>query len=187
MTAGRVPSALAVLLIAWPAAVPAQQFQLPGTAVPERMRERLAPQPSATPVAPQVTIEREEGKEPPGAEKLRFRLVGIQLTGNRAFGDADLLPLWQGRLGQDVSLSDIYQLAEAITAKYRNAGYILARTVVPPQKLTAGIVRLRVVEGYIDKVSILGSPPGRELIERIAAHLTEIRPITAAVLERYLL
>jgi len=186
MAARRIWLALAILLSTWPVAAPAQ-VQIPGSAEPSRIRERLPPQPNAPPVAPPVTIEREEPAQPPGAEKIRFRLTAITLSGNQALSDADLAPLWRDRLGQEIALSDVYAIAEAITAKYRNAGYILARTVVPPQQIAAGIVRLRVVEGYIDKVTILGSPPGRDVIEAIAAHITETRPITAAVLERYLL
>src|SRR5439155_1087848 len=125
--------------------------------------------------------------QPPGAENVRFRLIGIALVGNLVFAEAELALLWRDRLGQDVSLAEIYGIAEAITVKYRNAGYILARAVVPPQRIDAGIVRIRIIGGYIDKVSTSGAPGGRAAIEAIAAHLTEVRPLSAAVLERYLL
>src|SRR5258708_39739528 len=93
MTAGRTLLALAALLVSWPAAAPGQQFRLPGSVEPSHIPERLPPQPSAPPVAPPLTIEREESAQPPGAENVRFRLGGITLTGNRVFSEADLLPL----------------------------------------------------------------------------------------------
>lgn len=188
MTAGRRPLALAVLLAAaWPGASSGQQIQLPGSAEPSRIQERLPPQPAAPPVSAPLTIERAEPTQPAGSENLRFRLAGVTLSGNAVFSEADLLPLWRDRLGREISLADVYAIAEAITAKYRNAGYILARAVVPPQRIDAGVVRIRVVEGYIDKVRITGAAEGNGLIDTIAAHLTEARPLTAAVLERYLL
>jgi hemolysin activation/secretion protein len=188
MTAGRSVVAVAAMLgVGWPGAAPGQQFQLPGSAQPSRIQERLPPQPSAPPVSPPLTIESTESAQPPGSEAFRFRLIGVTLTGNEVFGEPDLVGLWRGRLGQEISLADVYAIAEAITVKYRNAGYILARAVVPPQRIDAGIVRIRVVEGYIDKVRITGAPEGSRLIDALAAHLTAARPLTAAVLERYLL
>jgi hemolysin activation/secretion protein len=188
MAAGRNILALAAsLAVAWPGVAPGQQVRLPGSVEPSRIQERLPPQPSAPPVSPPLTIESTSPTQPAGSENLRFRLTGLTLTGNLAFSEADLLPLWADRLGREISLADVYAIAEAITVKYRNAGYILARAVVPPQRIDAGIVRIRVVEGYIDKVRITGAAEGNGLVDAIAAHLTETRPLTAAVLERYLL
>jgi hemolysin activation/secretion protein len=188
MTVGRRLFALFALLVsASPGGALGQQVRIPGSAEPSRIQERLPPQPSAPPVSPPLTIEREEQAQPAGAESVTFRLTGIVLTGNQAFGESELLPLWRDRLGKEISLADVYAIAEAITVKYRNAGYILARAVVPPQRIEAGVVRIRVVEGYIDKVSISGAATGRAIVEAIGAHLTAARPITAAVLERYLL
>lgn len=57
-------------------------------------------------------------------------------------------------IGVKASILDIYQIADKITAHYRNDGYFLSRAVVPDQTIEHGIVRIRVVEGYIDKILI---------------------------------
>lgn len=187
MAGGRRFLALATLFAAvWPFGA-AAQVQVPGSAEPSRIQERLPPQPSAPPVAAPVTIQSEESAKPPDADKIRFRLTAIVPTGNTVFADDELASLWRKRLGKEASLADIYEIADAITVKYRSSGYILARAVVPPQRIDTGSVRIRIVEGYIDSVSIRGDARGRDTIEAIAAHLTEQRPITEPVLERYLL
>src|SRR5438045_186996 len=123
MTAGRCILALAVsLAVAWPGVAPGQQVRLPGSVEPSRIQERLPPQPSAPPVSPPLTIESTSPTQPAGSENLRFRLTGLTLTGNVVFSEADLLPLWANRLGREISLADVYAIAEAITVKYRNAG-----------------------------------------------------------------
>ena len=53
---------------------------------------------------------------------------------------------------KEVSLLDIYKVRDAITAKYRAAGYVLSQAIIPPQQISDGIVRIQVVEGYIGKV-----------------------------------
>ena len=48
----------------------------------------------------------------------------------------------------------VYSLAQKITAKYGNDGYVLSRAIVPPQNLdpSGAIVTIEVIEGYVDKV-----------------------------------
>lgn len=125
---------------------------------------------------------------PAGAAEVRFELTGIILEGVTAYKESDLAPLWQDLLAKEVSLADIYDVAAEITAKYRNDGYILSRAIVPPQDIQAGVVRIQVIEGYVDKVTIEGDPGGP--IEQITAKADRIkasRPLQASVLEHNLL
>src|SRR5437763_3225775 len=132
------------LFVTWSGQAFGQQLQLPGSVEPSRIQERLPPPPSAPPVSSPLTIESEESAQPAGAENTRFRLTGIVLAGNRVFAETDLAPLWRDRLGREISLAEIYAVADAITVKYRDAGYILARAVIPPQRIDAGVVRIRI-------------------------------------------
>ena len=125
---------------------------------------------------------------PPGAADVRFELTGIVLDGMTVYDESDLAPLWQDLLATEVSLADIYDVAAEITAKYRNDGYILSRAIVPPQEIQAGIVRIRVIEGYVDQVIIEGELDGpRRQIEAKGERIKQSRPLQAAVLERNLL
>ena len=42
-----------------------------------------------------------------------------------------------------------YAIADRITTKYRNDGYILSRAIVPAQRISGGALQVQVVEGYI--------------------------------------
>lgn len=48
-------------------------------------------------------------------------------------------------------------IANAITRYYRQRGYFLARAYIPEQKVTDGIVKLQVVESYLDQVVFDGN------------------------------
>lgn len=114
------------------------------------------------------------------------------LAGNTALSHAELEPLWRDRLGREVSLAELWSIAAEITARYRNAGYILSRAIVPAQEIEDGRVRLEIVEGYIDNVIIDTGESGevrgdRTLLDHAIERIKASRPLRASVLERYLL
>lgn len=151
--------------------------------------EKQLEKPAKPKAAPPLAIpETETPAPPPGAADIRFVLKGIKLFGNTVYRDEDLLPLWGRFLDKEVSLTDIFSVAVALTVKYRNDGYILSRALVPPQEIVDGVVEIEVIEGFIDNVIIEGEPTGpiaqfKEKAEKIKAS----RPLRANVLERYML
>jgi len=117
-----------------------------------------------------------------------FTLSGIEVEGNTVFTQEDLAPLYQPRIGEKVTLGDVHAIANAISAHYRNAGYVLSRAVVPPQRVKGGTVRIQVVEGYIDQVSFEGGDTlDDKLLAGYASNITAEKPVTNETLERYLL
>jgi len=161
---------------------------LPGPANPTRVPERFQPQPTPQ-SAPAITIPAPEVVVPPDqAAQTRFVLRGVTIDGSTVFGATDFAALYQPFIGKEVSLLDIYRLRDAITAKYRAAGYILSQAIIPPQQIPDGQVRIQVIEGYIAKVELEGDAGDRRgLIKAIADKVTRSRPLRVGVLERYVL
>ncbi len=161
---------------------------IPGTVDPGRLQERFE-----TPKLPRAVNEPllpdgEEQLPPEEAEKIRFTLTAITLRGNTVFSEAELSNLYKEHLGKEISLGVIYQIADAITARYRNAGYVLARATIPAQRVENGIVQIVVFEGKIGKASIEGQLPGKsKLLEAYMKKITDSTPLKSDVLERYVL
>ena len=125
---------------------------------------------------------------PAEAQKIALVLSSVQVTGSTVYTTADLSPFYRPYLGQQITVATLYEIADAITTKYRNDGYILSRAYVPPQTIAAGSVRIAIVEGYVDHVRFESGPHGRpELFEYYADQITNSRPLRLEVLERYLL
>lgn len=177
---------LAVVGVAMTAA-PALAQVLPGKADPGRVFEQLPSRPRTGPAETPLTIpEAQPESPPPGAENLRFHLSGIILEGNAALPTAELEALYAGVLDTDVSLADLYGIAARITAAYRAAGYIISQALIPAQRIEGGRATIRIVEGFIDQVTVDGEDPSGRILamgRRIAA----TQPLTAAMLERYVL
>lgn len=145
------------------------------------------------PRAPQATHESpifEDDRLVPTDEvgELSLVLKSVTVEGSTVYADEDLAHLYEEWLGQEITLAKVFDIVDAITAKYRNDGYVLSRAVLPPQTITDGEVRIRIVEGYINDVRIEGET-GRDpsLLHAYIAKLKGSRPLSIEGLERYLL
>lgn len=163
---------------------------IPPSEQPGRARERFTqpPTPQAQPSGPGITLP--STVAPKGAEKIKIRVRGVRITGSTVYSDEQLSALYADMVGQRVSLAAIYELAQRITAKYGNDGYVLSRAIVPPQQLNpkGAIVRIEVVEGYIEKVEWPERLARyRDFFTSYAAKITAERPANIRTMERYLL
>jgi hemolysin activation/secretion protein len=164
--------------------------QIPPSAQPGRERERFtvprAPlsQPGGTAISLPSTV------APEGAEQTFLVVRSVRVTGATVYTQEQLAPLYADLIGKRVSLKAIYDLAQKITSKYGNDGYVISRAIVPPQQLEpagADIV-IQVVEGYVDKVewpAVLSR--FRDFFSYYTERIIADRPSNIRTIERYLL
>lgn len=148
--------------------------------------ERFAPPPQVGGFDLRVVDQRRQ-TDMKAAEQVRFRLREVTVDGAVTVPPESLARLWQGRIGQEVSLADLYRLADAVDAAYLAAGYF-SNTVVPVQDFASGRVHLQVYEGYVQRVELTSDVPDIE--DRLAPYIDRIlamRPIRVAEAERILL
>jgi hemolysin activation/secretion protein len=118
----------------------------------------------------------------------RFTLIGAEITGSTVYSAARLGDFYEAYLGREISVAEVDAIVKAITEQYRSDGYVLSRAVAPPQPLEFGVLRIRIVEGYVDRVAFAGDRPGRQaLLDEMADRIRAERPLTLATMERYLL
>jgi hemolysin activation/secretion protein len=181
----RMVAAVAMLLASLPAAA-----QIPASELPGRERDRFvepqAPlsQPGATVISLPSTV------APPGAESIKVVVRRVRVVGSTVYGALDFAPLYDDIVGREVALAAIYEIAQRITTKYGNDGYVLSRAIVPPQELSprGAEVRIQIVEGYIDNVEWpLSLARYRDFFSDYTAKIVASRPTNVKVLERYLL
>ena len=149
-----------------------------------RFDKRVNPKSSVVPIKPKsmAPIFPEDLKE------VKFVLKQLFIQGKSIYDKRALKPLYTSYLKKELTLKNIYEIAQKITNKYRNDGYILSKAIVPPQKINDGVVHLRIIEGYIDKIKIQGPVRGpRKLINKYKKNILKSRPLRAYDLERYLL
>ena len=125
---------------------------------------------------------------PAGADKISLTLQAVNLEGATLYAPDALSAAYADKVGQKITVADVYKIAAEITRQYRNDGYILTQVVVPPQTIDNGNVRLLVVEGVIGNVTIEGvdKESERKLIQSYADQLKD-RPLKTSELEKAIL
>ncbi|MEO6280662.1 ShlB/FhaC/HecB family hemolysin secretion/activation protein [Roseateles sp.] len=179
-------AALACSLVsAWAQTPP---VQLPPGAEPGR--EPLRPvMPMPNTAVPQLSVPRSASAEvPPGAKELSFELKALVIEGATAFPEDTLRPLYAGLLGRRVTVAEAFGVAQAIETRYRSAGYVTSRVIVPQQTVDDGRFRVIVVEGFVANVVYQGDEgPVRAAVERLINGVRGVKPVTLAEIERRLL
>lgn len=168
----------------------AQQVQptLPSGVEPGRELPRpVMPTPSAPGQA--ITVPQASAAEAPdGAENFRLTLNTVTVEGNTAFDTAALRPLYADMIGREVTVRDLFGVANAIELRYRGEGYVTSRVIVPEQTIEDGNFRIIVVEGSVsDIVYDLDIGPAQAAVVRLLEPLRGVKPISIAAIERRLL
>ncbi|MEJ0068469.1 MAG: POTRA domain-containing protein [Pseudomonadota bacterium] len=121
--------------------------------------------------------------EPPPAEEapesaanVPLQIEELKLTGVTVYQHEELEEYWKDRIGKPGTLGDLFVIANAITARYRNDGYVLSRALVPAQEIEDGKVEIRVIEGYVAQVVFEGNDDRPDLLRATGERITAARP-----------
>tara|TARA_R110000868_G_scaffold76328_7_gene219559 strand:+ start:3696 stop:5429 length:1734 start_codon:yes stop_codon:yes gene_type:complete len=166
---------------------------LPGSVRPEQIARELMPQPSLVPTDVQPDrIVKPSDQAPQGispeAQKIKFKLNGVVVSGNHVISNDKLELLYKDKLNKSITVADLFGIVQNITNYYRNNGYIISRAILPPQHVQGGIVEIQVIEGFIDQVHVTGTPHGAKcLIEGFGYRIRRCPPLQLTHLEKYML
>ncbi len=181
---------LGIVLGASPAMAQVVNPSQVGPADAGRVEEQLRVPAPPRQEEPQIQVQEQQREvAPAGSEKIQFVLKTIKFDGVSVYSDAQLQSVFGDSIGQKISLADLYGIAGELTRRYRNDGYILTRVFVPPQEISGGVVRLRVVEGYVDQITVTGGQDSaRPQIESYARNVRNgTAPANIHEIERALL
>lgn len=171
------------------AAAPQASAQALGQQLPPDPAEQAAVEGRLADIAPREPGEAAVPVAPAGAgEGPVFVLQGVTLTGATAVPAGELAPLWAELIGAPVSIATLEALAAQIGAAYRARGFVLSQAVLPAQTIEDGVVAIQVIEGFIDRVALIGGAPTQQTFaaERFAP-VSASRPLRLATLERAVL
>lgn len=117
-----------------------------------------------------------------------IRLQNISFYGVTVYDRQELLGLYEKLVGQEIHLSELYGIANHLTARYHRDGYLLSQAFVPQQTITNGEVQIWVTEGAIKTFHVTGSDyDSSGMMEKYVQRIMASRPLHRSVLERNLL
>jgi hemolysin activation/secretion protein len=142
-------------------------------------RERETPTLPGAPPAEHVVPQEPEGPQ--------FTLRAVILEGAEAIEPDDLRSVYEDMLDRPSTVADIETVLDSITRVYRERGYFLSRAIAPPQDLADGVLRVRVIEGYVSEVEFKGPEQAAINFRNYAKPVLDDRPLRLPVLERAIL
>jgi hemolysin activation/secretion protein len=81
----------------------------------------------------------------------------INIIGSTIFTAKDFAKITEKYENRQISLVELFQLRSEITKFYLDREYITTGAFLPPQKLIDGIVEIRVIEGQVNEIKVIGA------------------------------
>lgn len=111
-------------------------------------------------------------------------LTRVEFDDSKFLSPAELDAIRARYLGRTVDLAAIGKLVQEVNDLYAAKGQITASAVLPPQKLDGGILKVKLVEGRVGKVSISGAVQTWPWYVRSQVPVTEGEVVDAPALNR---
>ncbi|MCV2359151.1 ShlB/FhaC/HecB family hemolysin secretion/activation protein [Paucibacter sp. TC2R-5] len=118
----------------------------------------------------------------------RLLVKGFRFSQNSVFDSPTLGALLSDLIGRELSLAELNEAADRITAHYRQQGYFLANAYLPAQDIADGMLDITVLEGRLGQVRLDNQSRVKDSVLR--AHLDDLpagQALAGAALERKLL
>lgn len=146
------------------------------------------PAPASAPASNDPGLHVQRAPTGPRADSAPFQVERIEITGASLLPTSELHALVASGEGRQLTLRQLYQLADRITQAYRAKGYPLASAYVPAQTLSGGTVRIAVLEARYGTVHLdnRGHTANRPL-DATLAPLAAGAPVAEGPLDRSLL
>ena len=177
------PRYLAFAILAASPAVQAQTVPNAGTQL-----QQLPQPPAAAKPVPNLDFDRAAPAPAATAPGLSIRVTALQVTGQTAFSEAELLGATGFVPGTEMTLAKLRAAASKVSDYYHARGYFLAQAYLPEQDVQDGTVTITVAEGRYGKIEL--NNPNQVASRTPALRLGGIAPgdlIANAPLERRLL
>ncbi len=96
------------------------------------------------------------GEAAPEAE-FRFLLTRVEHNPSKVLKESELREIFARYEGREVDVKELYRMVSEVNKLYFDKGYMVARAFLLPQKISGGVLRVRLVEGTTDKVGLSGN------------------------------
>lgn len=110
------------------------------------------------------------------AQNSKFQISSYEVEGNTLLPESQVEQLLKGYLGTDRSIDDVNAAADALRKAYEEAGYPVIKVFPPQQTAESGQIKLKVIEGQVQSVTVKGNQAYNE--ENIRASLPALQEKT---------
>ena len=108
---------------------------------------------------------KDETREAPVEKRLdeaRIVIKDIVTDKSEILSVEEIRKITAGYEGKLHTINDLFEIVDKLNALYRSKGFITAKALLPPQKVEAGVIRIRLVEGRVGNVLVEGNEHTRD-------------------------
>jgi hemolysin activation/secretion protein len=116
----------------------------------QQLQQRIQQQLSA----PETQLETPSQAPAPAPSASCVNVGNITVTGSVRLGEKAVRSAVDPYQGRCLNTADINQLLQALNAAYLSRGFITSRAYLPEQKVSSGFLRLHVIEGVIETITL---------------------------------
>ena len=134
--------------------------------------------PSPSPLAlPEPTAPTPSPVQPAGQGDVRFEVKSFVLEGVNTIPEAKVQAVLKEWVGRPVNFDDLQKATDAIVNLYRASGFTV-QAILPPQKISDGVVRILVTEAKLSSVFV-DTPQGETRFNKnkAAEYITYANPL----------
>lgn len=135
-------------------AKPGQELLYPNTNSPSIQTPSAAPKPAHSPIDEGPTQPPADAPPSDPAGPVTITPEAIILEGNTVLPKAEVDPLLTQFKGQAITFETLSTLAESLTARYREAGYVNSEVYIPEQAFDTGTITLQAREVHIGEIRL---------------------------------
>lgn len=121
----------------------------------EQSLRRVPSEPPVEAAAPRIELPSRKGAKA-AEDSRRIKVSRVVITGNEALSYDEIRPALPEGAGE-LTLGELRETADRVTALYRSKGFALAFAYLPAQDVKEGVVEIAVVEGKIGRVLVEGN------------------------------
>jgi hemolysin activation/secretion protein len=116
----------------------------------------------------------------------KVQVQDIVVKGSSILSEEEIKAITNPFQGKEVTLEELRQVADQITAIYLERGYITSRAVLPVQTIADGVVNIQVIEGVLGEINIEGNKRVKSSYIEKRIRLGAGKPLDTAKLENQL-
>jgi len=125
-------------------------------------------------------VVRDETPRPPSQEapetEVRITVDKVRTGPSKFLKDDEIATITAPLEGREIAIKDLFEAVRALNRLYRDRGCVTCQAFLPPQKVEAGTVEIRLVEGRLGELRVEGGRYIREsyILNRISQKPGEV-------------
>jgi len=111
----------------------------------------------------EIEVQEEKEEKAPLPDQKEILFINKIVTGpSEILSETELRGITKEYEGKPASVKDLFEIVDKINALYKAKNFITAKAILPPQKVEAGVVYIRLIEAHVGKISIENNPSTRD-------------------------